>query len=215
MRADYSGGAWPGKGEALEGRAGCEETNRGAEVPADKGQRGKRPAEHGPAHHRQVRRKMVQCMYAHTQGHTRTHMHTHVYNTCSHAQMHTNLHMNRFSSSKADIMMKGIIELVSVDFSCQLHNGFSSISTLFIFRIGSPETRACCLSHSWTMSIHPTIKISHYHCPIEIKNTLPQNLKLCLQLYVITTLFNIRIINLYAHHAFYKLYLNARGYNYL
>lgn len=76
----------------------------------------------------------------HTGMHAQTGIHTH--NTCSHAYMHTKLRMNRFSSSKADIMMKGIIELLSVDFSCQMHNGFSSISTLFIF-ILRPGLAAC------------------------------------------------------------------------
>lgn len=58
---------------------------------------------------------------------------------------------------------KAIIELFSVDFSCQLHNGSSSVSTVFIFCIGSLETKACCVSHCSTMSIYPTIKMSHYH----------------------------------------------------
>ena len=121
VHSDHCWRAWPRKREALEGWAGCEETNGGSEVPADKGQWGERPSEHGPAHHRQVRRKA---------GQTRR-------RTCA---AHTSFHMNRCNSSKADIMMKGIIELVSMDFCCQLHNGFSSISTLFIFCIGSPET---------------------------------------------------------------------------
>ena len=68
--SDHCRGAGPGAGEALEGRAGCEEVNRGAKVPADKGQGGKRPAVHGRARHRPVRGEKHCCTLRHTNFHT-------------------------------------------------------------------------------------------------------------------------------------------------
>lgn len=57
--SDDCGGAWPGTGKTLESRTSCEKANRGAQVPADQGQRGKGPSEHGPAHYRQVRGRHI------------------------------------------------------------------------------------------------------------------------------------------------------------
>lgn len=55
LHAGNSGRARPGAGATLEGRAGCKETYRTGQEPADSSQRGKGPAEFGLTHHRQVR----------------------------------------------------------------------------------------------------------------------------------------------------------------